>query len=567
MKNLSKKISILLLCIFYILFLIIYNINKSYYEEYTINEVISPCEIITESDYSYKLEDCETFDLGYTEHNKKLAKKLNMTEDEGFIFGAFGKYWANNILSQRTINIKKNDFVSYKFVYMVRLKNSPYYFKDGKPHNRYQFEKQLKFIRRGKFVIVDLDTDKTYEISKENAAKLKNYIIARKSHVKNVLPKLSNKNLSKVIKQKYNSIYSDKDVKIVLSDLTSKLLPDRNCSSDICKTILSEIKNSKNTIDLAIYGYSRVPEIEKALINAHQRGVKIRLVYDLDKNNENIYPDTKEFVKAFKNNSSDINSQEVNKTMHNKFYIFDNKKVITGSANLSHTDMSGFNTNVIFLINSPEIAEFYTKEFNQMYEGQFHNQKISYPKKEYDNIQVYFSPQDKAIKNGIIPIIKNAKKYIYISAFVITEKDMTQELINAKNRGVDVKIIADALNASNNYSKHKELRNAGIYVKAENYAGKMHSKVIISDDIYFVSGSMNFSYNGENYNDENCIILKNPDAVKFYREFFLYQWNKIPNIWLKRVPRAEGHDSIGSCSDGIDNNYDGNVDMQDDACK
>ena len=31
--------------------------------------------------------------------------------------------------------------------------------------------------------------------------------------------------------------------------------------------------------------------------------------------------------------------------------------------------------------------------------------------------------------------------------------------------------------------------------------------------------------------------------------------------------RAEGKDSIGSCQDGLDNNYDGLIDMNDPACK
>ena len=62
--------------------------------------------------------------------------------------------------------------------------------------------------------------------------------------------------------------------------------------------------------------------------------------------------------------------------MHNKFYIFDNKIVITGSANLSHTDMSGYNSNAIIVIKSAEVAKIYTEEFNQMYEGKFHSNKI-----------------------------------------------------------------------------------------------------------------------------------------------------------------------------------------------
>jgi len=410
-----------------------------------------------------------------------------------------------------------------------------------------------------------LDTDISYPVSKENRSKVKNFVVVRKSHVKNVLPKETNNfAMTDVL---YNPIYKADKFKIIVSDLTTKIKPDRKCSSEICKEILYNINAANNSIDMAIYGYSSTPDIEKALEKAKSRGVKIRLVYDIDSKGENIYPDTFKFLKLIPDNISDKNSAEVRNTMHNKFYIFDGRTVITGSANLSHTDMSGYNSNAIIVINSPEVAKFYEQEFNQMYSGKFHNDKISFPNKETGSIKVYFSPQDKGIKNGVLPLIKQAKKYIYIPAFVITEKRVTSELINARKRGVDVRVIADALNASTQHSKHKELRSSGILVKAENYAGKMHSKTIIIDDEYLIIGSMNFSNSGENRNDENFIILKDNGSAKFYREFFSYQWNRIPDKWLKYTPRAEGVDSIGSCDDGLDNNYDGKTDMEDLGCK
>ena len=51
------------------------------------------------------------------------------------------------------------------------------------------------------------------------------------------------------------------------------------------------LNDSKNSIDIAIYGYSRVSEIEKALLNAQKRGVNIRLIYDSDKKGNNIFLD------------------------------------------------------------------------------------------------------------------------------------------------------------------------------------------------------------------------------------------------------------------------------------
>ena len=326
---------------------------------------------------------------------------------------------------------------------------------------------------------------------------------------------------------------------------------------------MNNINGAQKTIDMAIYGYSSTPAIEDALKNAKNRGVKIRLVYDCDNKGNNIYENTNFLANLIGNSISDINSGNAGYLMHNKFFVIDNKIVITGSANLSYTDMSGFNANALAIINSEEAAKIYTREFEQMYSGKFHTAKLSNRKNE----NIYFSPQDKTITNGILPLIKNAKNYIYIPAFIIIERQIIEELASAKRRGVDVKIIADALNASAKHSKVKELRAAGIPVKIENYAGKLHSKTMIIDDNYLILGSMNFSYSGENRNDENLIILESPEAAKFYREFFGYLWNKIPDKWLYGFPRAESPDSEGSCSDGQDNDYDGLTDSEDDGCK
>ena len=52
----------------------------------------------------------------------------------------------------------------------------------------------------------------------------------------------------------------------------------------------------------------------------------------------------------------------------------------------------------------------------------------------------------------------------------------------------------------------------------------------------------------------------------FYREFFEYLWDKISDKYLIQVPRAEGQESLGSCFDGIDNDFDRRVDKADEGC-
>lgn len=549
----TKIIGITILILLFINFLIF--LNPSIEETY-VNEVTSPVEIQLKGNVVYRLNDFDCFDSYYSSKNTNLASKLNLSEDEAFILGNLAKYWAKNLLDNRKVYVNNDDLIYYKYSYKRKLENSAFCIKDDKFTNNFAAQKMIKKIRKSNYMIFDLDTEEYLPLDKNFQAK--NYIVVRKGYKKSKKFLAKTKTISAVPLALKNGNF-----KIIISDFTQKLKPDRNCSTEMCKEILNNINSAKTSIDFAIYGYSSVPSIENAIKNAKARGVKIRLVYDIDSTGGNIYPNTNELVKLVGNVKNDSLSKEKSAIMHNKFYIFDNKIVITGSANLSHTDMSGYNSNAIIVINSPEVANIYTEEFNQMYEGKFHSNKIL-----TENASgIYFSPQNKTIQNAILPLIKKSKTYIYIPAFLISHKEMVSELIQAKNRGVDVRIITDALNASAKYSKVRELRAAGMPVKIENYAGKMHSKTMIIDDRYLVLGSMNFSKSGESKNDENLIVIENKEAAIFYKKFFLYLWDKIPDKWLKFYPRAEGLDSIGSCSDGIDNDYDGLVDMEEESCR
>ncbi len=360
------------------------------------------------------------------------------------------------------------------------------------------------------------------------------------------------------------------EIRTILTDYTKHLKPDSNCTSYVCREFVKLLNNSKHSVDIAIYGYEDIPAITSALKNAKNRGVEIRFVFD--ESQKDTFYKNNDIIKLLADKSqSDRLSSEIAKIMHNKFVIFDNETVFTGSMNFSKSGLSEYDVNDIVIINSKPVSELYTLEFEQMLGGKFHNTKSKHNTQNHfhianSEIEVYFSPQDKSCQR-VIQLINQAKEYIYMPTFLITHTAITNALINAHSRGVDVKIIMDANSVNTRNTKHKLLRESGIELKTENYAGKLHSKTIIIDDLYLITGSMNFSNSGENKNDENMLVIKNSKIAAAHKNFFLYLWKIIPDKYLKYNPKAESPASIGSCSDGVDNNFDGKIDSEDDGCK
>jgi phosphatidylserine/phosphatidylglycerophosphate/cardiolipin synthase-like enzyme len=382
--------------------------------------------------------------------------------------------------------------------------------------------------------------------------------------------------------QGFNDLKND-DIQIFFASPLKTKKPINACTTEACLVLLNEINNAKESIDFAIYGIGNQDAIFNALINAKNRGVELRGVTDINEKGINIYKDTDALMQklgTIKNDYVSMNDKTLETDlgfqtaiMHDKFFVFDHKTVWTGSANISSTDITGFNSNAILLIHSNSIADLYSREFEQMYAGKFHTLKTPISNNENilmpDNsvISVYFSPEHQAITTNIVPLINDAQKYVYIPAFFLTHRKLAKSLVEAHKRGVDVKIIVDAVSVQGKYPSHRYLRANAIAVKVENFAGKMHMKSIIIDDNILVIGSMNFTNQGESKNDENAVIIKNNSkmAVK-YRKHFMQLWKAIPDKWLTTDPKPESPDSPGSCSDGIDNDFNGLTDNNDPNC-
>ena len=514
-----------------------------------------------------------------TDFNKYPIFK-SLTGDEKFFLEYMAKETSNNILKNHFVKIKDGDLQINNQSYYELMLKSKFVFNDSVASQKALLD-NVKSIKLDDYVILNLKNRKYHKLNCSLGRKSVKYKIVKLNDIKNTSEACKSCHISsfksfenkipKTFSKKYNGEnFSDKNIRIFFIDLNKTFKPDNLCRENACK-VLKEIDNAKESIDFAVYGINNQPQILNALINAYNRGVKIRRIYDYSE--KKYYEDNDKLdnvIKTFKTDE-DYDKTKDSALMHNKYFIFDNQKVWTGSSNISSTDLSGFNSNYVVLIDSKKTAQKYKEDFEQMYKGNFHkSKKKSNPEFIQINsdtkVKPMFSPQDNIISSEVIPLIQSARQYIYMPAFFITHKGLEEALINVHLRGVEVKIINDATNSHTKYTIHRNLRKAGIKVKTENYAGKMHAKTVIIDDKYSLIGSMNYTRSGNSKNDENALLIESTAIANYMRSTFMYLWKKIPEKYENFDPKAESTESIGSCFDGVDNDFDDKTDSEDDGC-
>jgi len=547
-----------------------------------------------DNDELFKLNDIYILTPQLNDFTKKNIDRYKLDKNDylksGYLTYIFTKSLIGKYVTIGDITKNKNNKYIYTQIFInnenlanIYLKNGLAILKENITNYEYysylnisQIKKNSKELSDLNFVVINTHSNIFHKLNCEHISDIKNAIIELKkiAKEKNIPCKSCHKKITdnqKTIEkniQNTNIKTQYKNFNYIELYLISPYVynkPNSNCEDDVCKRIVKEIDNSKTSIDIAIFEYSDIPKITNALLNAKKRKVKIRTIVNYSENTKEKYPDTYNFIQN--NNSITNNSKTL---MHNKIFIFDNKKVMTGSANISPTGLT-YNSNIVAFINSKDIANQYLNEFEKMYNKNFSTYKTTQKNQPINfnnsSIQIFFQPKDDIYNNLISNEIKNAKKEIFISIFYLTDKNLIQELINAKKRGVNVLILIDSLGAMNFKERIKLLRNENIPVKVENWGGKNHEKTIMIDSKILIFGSCNFSKSGFYKNDENIVVINNNEIAQFYKKYFLDLFNSIDKKYLKLFPRAEGKDSINSCFDGIDNNFDGKTDLEDEGCK
>lgn len=258
--------------------------------------------------------------------------------------------------------------------------------------------------------------------------------------------------------------------------------------------------------------------IRDALIDAHRRGVAVRLVTESD------YLDEKEVQELIEAGVPVLGDRREG-LMHNKFVVIDRMEVWTGSMNLTINGAYRNNNNLI-RIHSSRLAENYTIEFEEMFVddrfGPGSPANTPHPSFGLDStlVEVYFSPED-GTADRLLELIAEAQESIYFLTYSFTSDDLAEALIKRAREGVSVAgVFEESQYKSNTGTEYDNLLAAGLDVRLDGNPRQMHHKVLIIDEEIVVAGSYNFSFNAENKNDENTLIIHRPDLVaEFLAEY------------------------------------------------
>ncbi len=122
----------------------------------------------------------------------------------------------------------------------------------------------------------------------------------------------------------------------------------------------------------------------------------------------------------------------------------------------------------------------------------------------HGDFQILYSLDQKQNDQAVIDLIDHAKKYVYFAVYTFTKDNIAQALIEAKNRGVEVRGITDRGQSEESFEQPivKKLLEAGISVETQKHLdGIMHIKAVVTDQGY-ASGSYNWTASATTVNDE-----------------------------------------------------------------
>lgn len=315
--------------------------------------------------------------------------------------------------------------------------------------------------------------------------------------------------------------------------------PDANAASEsyqggIEMELVAAIAETRDTLDIAAFELNS-EAIYQAILDAHQRGVAVRIVADDD---HGLHDDKNAALRDLQAAGVSIVDDGRSGLMHNKFMILDGSAVWTGSWNFT-INGSYRNNNNVFVMQSAAAARAYQGEFNEMFErGEFGTRSsddgiVSFRQGESE-LSIIFAAEGDEI-GALKAELEGATRSIHIMAFVFSLEELAEAiLLGAAHRDLVVQGLFEKRNSTASWSQLPALHCAGAAMRQDGNRYALHHKVIIIDEGTVITGSFNFSRSAAQSNDENIVIIRDPTIAGLY----LDEWKRIWDSAVELAPDA-----------------------------
>ncbi len=309
---------------------------------------------------------------------------------------------------------------------------------------------------------------------------------------------------------------------VYFSQVNNNVAAAKANSQSLDRVLVQKLATAQSHIDAALHEIDS-ERISQALIAAHQRGVRVRIVTEDD------YMDEAS-IEALRAAGIPIVSDKGNSgLMHNKFLVIDRRFIWTGSFNTTDNGAYKNNNNAIW-IESTELAENFTHAFLDMFErkqfGGGDQSPVPHPVTTMPDgtvIRTAFAP-DYDVARFIVNELRQAEQSIYFMAFSFTHDGIGKIMKTRFQDGLDVRGVFETRGADSDYAEYTSMQALGMAVIKDNNKWAMHHKVIVIDGQTVITGSFNFSKNASRTNDENVLIIQgNTDIARLYTE----EWQRV----------------------------------------
>jgi phosphatidylserine/phosphatidylglycerophosphate/cardiolipin synthase-like enzyme len=308
--------------------------------------------------------------------------------------------------------------------------------------------------------------------------------------------------------------------------------------ASVAREVADFVNKADQTLDLALYDVrvetGSASLVLAALLAAHQRGVAVRLLYNVDHPGPIPVPPPPETVpdalEALPFPTRGVPG--IPDLMHHKYAIRDRLGVWTGSTNWTDDSWSR-QENVIVRVDAPALARAYTLDFEHLWEGGSVGRAGRVEPRPVDvdgaTVRPWFCPgYGEELAHRIAKQLGRAKHRIRIASPVLTSGPILGTLVEVvREQRCDVAGVVDDTQVDEVFGQWRlnqvsawKIPLLQAVLSDAPFSGKqstpwspdslhdfMHAKVVVADEISFV-GSFNLSRSGER-NAEDVLEIDN----------------------------------------------------------